>query len=295
MHEHEFVPTGKYQSELHATTCMTCANTSWSLPGSAGCVCNSGFDVAQGSLSTNGQKNDSICSICPASTFWTSNMTRDIVNTRAKLGPFSFEYFFGALLSRRDTSALQAGVYPGATTCEPCASNASSLPGSDINGCYCNAGYQGDGFSSCSACEPGKYKNVGRNQTRFASLTCSGGCSCSPTADGRFGTITDGPNRYDANKECTWLISANQGRTDIFFKFLSFDSEPSLDTVTLKRCDSADCNTDGVDIIAIFSGADGSTVEVICWPTSFHLSPESHISCPLSVFLRPNFLLSAST
>ena len=64
------------------------------------------------------------------------------------------------------------------------------------------------------------------------------------------GILSDGPGDYKAYTNCEWIISSS---TQIELRFISFDLEACFDSLTIKRCQSAECNV--AEEIAWLSGS----------------------------------------
>jgi len=69
-----------------------------------------------------------------------------------------------------------------------------------------------------------------------ATLTCSGGCACSPTSAAS-GMITDGPDPYAASLQCEYLLYS-PNVISLWFTALDIGD---FDFVTVKRCTTASC------------------------------------------------------
>jgi hypothetical protein len=108
--------------------------------------------------------------------------------------------------------------------------------------------------------------NIHASMTFVADVSCSG-CSCAPSYHKTSGTISDGPEPYEDNAECKWLISST---AEISLSFTSFDTEPwsggalpaltvedydsLLDYVIINRCTSPSCDPSTVQEVARLSG-----------------------------------------
>ena len=123
---------GKYKSS-GSGNCTACPFGSWNHEGSENvtqCTCSKGYAGVDGEA----------CHKCEAGTYKSSNGSGSCTDCLA--GKYSTQV---------------GGVTE--SVCLDCALDASSQSASNTPAfCLCNAGYEGDGSSSCVACVPGKYK-----------------------------------------------------------------------------------------------------------------------------------------
>jgi hypothetical protein len=111
--------------------------------------------------------------------------------------------------------------------------------------CQCQPGYSGPDGGPCSLCAAGTYLGIS-----LANVSCSGGCTCTPSTNTTSGTISDGPGNYVNNLNCQWIIASN---AVIQMSFTSFSTEFDYDFVTVNRCTSPSCSS--VEQVAELSGS----------------------------------------
>ncbi len=94
-------------------------------------------------------------------------------------------------------------------------------------------------------CAAGTYLGIS-----VANVSCSGGCTCTPSTNTASGTISDGPGNYVNDLNCQWIIASD---AVIQMSFTSFSTEFDYDFVTVNRCTSPSCNS--VEQVAELSGS----------------------------------------
>ena len=129
--------------------------------------------------------------------------------------------------------------------------------------CFCNAGYYGDGTTSCDECSQGMYS--------FApSVKCSGGCQCLPSEGLSSGTIRY--SDYLGHANCEWMI-ASPDPISIYFSYLEINGGD--DHVYVYECASSSCRHKRK--LGTLSGFVNST----CWSCSTYTSSTGYLQVKL--------------
>jgi len=167
---------GQY-ANANSSACLPCLNDTYSpVPASVSCalcLTTAGGQVVLGALGNIGcicdagyfGTTDATCSPCSSGSFSASSNASSCVT--CPVGSFAF-----GLQSTQcsECAAGSASPFTGSTTCSACTGNtysaglgAGTCTSCALNGvanpthtgCYCPAGFSGDGVTSCSPCQPG--------------------------------------------------------------------------------------------------------------------------------------------
>jgi len=142
------------------------------------------------------------------------------------------------------------------TVCTPCTlatENGCDCPSNSVVSagvCKCDTGYTGENDAACTQCNSGTYKDTlgsgacldCATAVTTASVICYGGCGCggsTPVTSQTNGIITDGPENYENDENCEWVISSN-AISSLQFTYLS--TETQKDFVTVNHCKTASCH-----------------------------------------------------
>jgi len=133
-----------------------------------------------------------------------------------------------------------------------CKQDSSCAAGSITHGTVevcrtCLPGFRGDGLT-CTLCGIGEVSTNPMSGVCVAapvskcpvtrSLSCKGGCACSPTTSQNTGTITDGQYNYQPNSNCEYLFTSS---STVSLMLTEFVTEERWDVFIIEICTTANC------------------------------------------------------
>lgn len=202
---------GEYKDTTGNISCSDCTYGSTANTGtteSTDCQCNAGFTLIDGACTQCAAGTykpawgDEACTACPATTHSSAAGAEQCVcaegyefdegtGTCAQCDEGYFKNVIGNFMCFQCLPNTFAAS-PGTTSCSACPSDSSTLDRPASEFCVCNAGYQFDGFSGCTSCPTGKFKEQPDELVENADDKCE---LCTTTCNAGF--------RLDAESMCT--------------------------------------------------------------------------------------------